>query len=239
MSWYQLFHLGDPLLTLPAGSAIAAWLLAGRAWRAAFGWIAMFGLALGLVAATKIAFMGWAAGVPALDFKAVSGHATGFAAVFPTLCYLAVPARAPRARKLAAAAALLLAALVAATLVHAGEHTLAEALAGWMIGSGVFLCTARLVGGASAASAPSTASAPSAVSASSAAPAAHATAAATANAASAANAAAPTGPVLACAACAFVAAAWVLRSAPLNYWMIKVALVLSGNPAPIPWDQCG
>jgi hypothetical protein len=200
MSWSQLLHLGDLSLTIPAGSAIAAWLLAGRAWRAAAGWILVFGLALGLVAATKIAFMGWAAGLPALDFKAVSGHATGFAAVFPSLCYLVTPGRPARTRMLASGSALALAAVVAAALVHAGEHTLAEAVAGWLIGTGVFLCTVRLAG---------------------------------------AEPAPPVGRGLACASFAFLATAWVLRSAPLNYWMIKVALVLSGNPAPIPWDHCG
>jgi hypothetical protein len=216
MSWYQLFHLGDPMLTLPAGGAIAAWLLASRAWRAAFGWIFVFGLALGLVAATKIAFMGWATGLPGLAFKAVSGHATGFAAVFPTLCYLAVPPRMPRVRVLAAAAALALAAVVAAALVHAGEHTLAEAMAGWLIGAGAFGFTAWLAGGASATAAPSAVPA-----------------------AAAAPAFASTPAALACAALAFLASAWLLRSAPLNYWMIKVALVLSGNAAPVPWDHRG
>ena len=236
MSWYQLFHLGDPMLTLPAGSAIAAWLLAARAWRAAFGWMLVFGLALGLVAASKIAFMGWATGLPALAFKAVSGHATGFAAVFPTLCYLMVPARAARARALVAGAALALAAVVAAALVLAGEHTPAETVAGWLIGSGAFLFTAWLAGGASGPPAvmPTSASVPASASAS-----AGASASTSASASASAPACAPTPAVLACAVLAFLASAWVLRSAPLNYWMIKAALVLSGNTAPVPWDHCG
>jgi len=260
MSWYQLFHLGDPMLTLPVGSAIAAWLLAARAWRPALGWIVGFGLALGLVAATKIAFMGWATGLPALAFKAVSGHATGFAAVFPTLCYLAMPARMARARVAAAAAALALAAVVAAALVHAGEHTLAEAAAGWVIGACVFLCTARLARGTAVTAV--TACAPEALhdaapfSAPAAAPdaapsltpaaapdtppaPASVTAAAAVPSAAAAPAFAPTPATIACAALACLASAWLLRSAPLNWWMIKVALVLSGNSAPVPWDHCG
>jgi membrane-associated phospholipid phosphatase len=200
VSWSQLLHLGDLSLTIPTGSAIAAWLLAGRAWRAAVGWTLVFGLALGLVAATKIAFMGWATGLPALDFKAVSGHATGFAAVFPTLCYLLGRGRPAPTRTLGACAGLALAAVVAAALVHAGEHTLAEALAGWLIGAGVFLCAVHIAGD---------------------------------------QPAPPPGRAIAFAASAFLATAWILRSAPLNWWMIKVALVLSGNPAPIPWDTCG
>jgi hypothetical protein len=27
--------------------------------------------------------------------------------------------------------------------------------------------------------------------------------------------------------------------APLNRWMVRVALALSGNPSPYPWDICG
>jgi hypothetical protein len=242
MSWYQLFHLGDPMLTLPAGSAIAAWLLATRAWRAAFGWIFIFGLALGVVAATKIAFMGWATSLPGLTFKAVSGHATGFAAVFPTLCWLAVPARAAPARALLAGAALALSAVVAAALVHAGEHTLTEAVAGWLIGTGAFVYTAWLAGGAPGgqALAPASASAPApALAAAAASAPAPAPAAAAASVPAPAHRSASASAALACAALAFVASAWVLRSAPLNYWMIKVALVLSGNAAPVPWDHCG
>jgi hypothetical protein len=199
MSWAQLLHLGDLSLTLPTGSAIAAWLLAGRAWRAALGWSVVFGLALALVAANKIAFMGWATGLPALDFKAASGHATGFAAVFPTLCFLVSAGQAARTRAIAAGAGLVLAAVVAAALVDAGEHTLAEAVAGWLIGTGAFLCTAHLAGDVRPP---------------------------------------PAGRAIACAALAFMASAWLVRSVPVGYWMIKVALILSGNAAPASWDSC-
>jgi hypothetical protein len=199
MSWAQLLHLGDLSLTVPTGSAIAAWLLAGRAWRAALGWSVVFGLALALVAANKIAFMGWAAGLPALDFKAASGHATGFAAVFPTLCFLVSTGQTARARAIAAGGGLVLASVVAAALVYAGEHTLAEAVAGWLIGTSAFLCTAHLAGDVRPP---------------------------------------PAGRAIACAALAFMASAWLMRSVPVGYWMIKVALILSGNAAPAPWDSC-
>jgi hypothetical protein len=49
----------------------------------------------------------------------------------------------------------------------------------------------------------------------------------------------PTPAKIACAALAFLASAWLLRSAPLNWWMIKVALLLSGNSTPVPWGHCG
>jgi hypothetical protein len=146
MLWSKLFHLGDLSLTLPTGMAIAAWLLAARARRAAAGWLLVFGLALAVVAATKVAFMGWATGLPALRYKAVSGHAAGFAAAFPTLCWLLTQRCRPMLRGAAAAAALTLGVAVAAALVHAGEHTPAEACAGWIIGTATFLCTLFLAG---------------------------------------------------------------------------------------------
>lgn len=200
MDWVRLFHLGDLGLTVPAAGAIAAWLLAARAWRAAAGWLLVFGLALVLVAATKIAFLGWATGVPGWHFKALSGHATGFAAVFPTLCWLLARRTSPRVRIGAVVAALLLAAVVAAALVRAGEHTGAEAVAGWLIGVAVFVCALRLIADAPAA---------------------------------------PPPAAFGAALLAFGATAWLVQAAPLNHWMVRVALALSGNPVPTPWDSCG
>jgi hypothetical protein len=200
MVWSKLFHLGDLSLTLPAGSAIAAWLLAGRAWRAALGWCLVFGLALGLVAATKVAFLGWDTGLPALGYKAVSGHAAGFTAAIPTLCWLVTQRCAPPVRRGAALLALGLGVAVAMALVHAGEHTPAEAVAGWIIGTAAFLCTVHLAGSAPAP---------------------------------------PTGRAIACAALASGATALALHAVSVGYWMVRLALALSGNSYPYPWDNCG
>jgi hypothetical protein len=200
MVWSKLFHLGDLFLTVPTGCAIAGWLLASRAWRAALGWTLVFGLALALVAVTKIAFLGWATGLPALGYRAVSGHAAGFTAAFPTLCWLLAQRCTSPVRVGAGVGALGLGIVVAAALVHAGEHTPAEAIAGWIIGLAAFLCTVLLVG---AAPAP------------------------------------PTGKALACAGLAFGATAWALHSVSVGYWMIRLALALSGNSYPYPWDSCG
>jgi hypothetical protein len=199
MSWTSLYHLGDLRLTLPVAGAITAWLLAARAWRAALGWALAFGLALALVAATKIAFIGWDTGVPALDYQALSGHATGFTAVFPTACFLLAQRYGRTARIAASGIGLALGAAVAAALVQAREHSLVEALAGWTLGAAAFLLGARL---------------------------------------SAATPAPPVGRVLAVSLLAFAVAAWTIGPLPLGYWMIKLALVLSGNQAPFPWDRC-
>ncbi len=200
MSWSDILHLGDLGLTVPAAGAVAAWLLAARAWRAAVGWCLVFGLALALVAATKIAFLGWATRLPALDYKAVSGHAASFTAVFPTLVFLLLRPCGSRLRLAGTAATVALGSLVAAALVHAGEHTVAEALGGWLIGAGAAVCGIHLAGDV---------------------------------------AVPPPGKAVLFCAVTCIGVVLLMRRVSVGWWMVKVALALSGNPRPTPWDHCG
>lgn len=146
IAWIELVQLGDLALTLPAGAAIAAWLLAWRAWRMAGHWCVLFALGIGLVGASKIAYMGWGGGWEALSFKAASGHAAGVAAIFPMLFYLLLHGAGPRLRAAGAGAGLALGALVAVLLVLMHEHSPAEALAGWATGALVSLAAIGLAG---------------------------------------------------------------------------------------------
>jgi hypothetical protein len=41
---------------------------------------------------------------------------------------------------------------------------------------------------------------------------------------------------LACSGMVFLLAAWMMQSAPVGYWMIRMALLLSGNRSPCAWD---
>lgn len=141
----QLLELGSLSLTLPAAAAITALLLAWRAWRMACCWVLLFALGVGLVGASKIAFMGWGTGWQAICFKALSGHATGVTAVYPTLFYLLLQG-SPALRHAGLAAGLLLGAMVALALVATREHSAAEALAGWLMGATVSLAVIRLAG---------------------------------------------------------------------------------------------
>lgn len=200
MAWTRILHLGDLALTLPAAGAICIWLLAGRNWRAAAAWSLAFGLAIGIVAASKIAFLGWAAGLPALQFKALSGHAAGFAAVFPALCRLPVRRAGRRVRTAATAAGLALGIVVASALVVDDQHTLTEAVGGWLLGSAASLAAVRALDGARAPA---------------------------------------FGGALAVSLLAFALCAWVIGVVPVGYWMVKMALALSGNTVPTPWERCG
>ena len=146
MPWSELVRIGDIWLTLAGAAAIAAWLAAARAWRMVFWWSLLFGAGIAVVTASKIAFIAWGVGLPVLDFKAVSGHATGVTAVFPVLFYLLLGRRRARARRTGIAAGLAFGALMGALLVNLGEHSAAEAVAGWATGFAVSMGAIRMAG---------------------------------------------------------------------------------------------
>lgn len=200
MSSTAFLHLGNLVLTLPLACAIAAWLLAARDWRAAGYWMLLFAAALAIVGTSKVAFLGWGTGIPALHFQAFSGHAAGATTVFPVLFYLLLQ-RWPQPVPLAGAAAgLALGAVLAVVLVVSREHTAAEACAGWVVGAGASVAMLRIA---------RTARQPALLAG------------------------------MAAGLAAFGATAWAMQQAQVGYWMIKVALALSGNQTPFRWDSCG
>lgn len=200
MSWAFLHQLGNLTLTLPLAFAVAAWLLSARSVRAALYWLCLFAAALSAVGASKIAFLGWGTAIPALGFQAISGHAAGVAAVYPVLLYLPLRRLAPDLAWLGAVLGLALGSLVAFALVQSGEHTSAEACAGWLVGAAASSATLHLTR----------------------------------------SAAMPRPlPGLACAVFAFAATSAAMQQAQVGYWMVRVALALSGNDVPYRWDSCG
>lgn len=146
MLWNKLFHFGDIELTVALAAAMSAWLVVARAWRLALWWSLLFLLGIGLVAASKVAFMAWGVPMPGVDFKAISGHATGVTAVFPILLHLLLHGYGPRVRIGAVVAGLVLGAMMAVLLVVQDQHSVAEALAGWVTGAAVSLGAIRMAG---------------------------------------------------------------------------------------------
>ncbi|MGV3656021.1 MAG: phosphatase PAP2 family protein [Noviherbaspirillum sp.] len=146
--WSKITFLGDTIVMLPAAMAILGWLAVGRAWRIAFWWATLFAFGLGLVAATKIAFIGWGIGSVALDFTGISGHAMRAAAVLPVLAYLV----SQRWRAPAKFACLVLGLgaglMISISRVVLSYHSVSETVAGWLLGSAVALgfirCSLRL-----------------------------------------------------------------------------------------------
>ncbi|MES2900884.1 MAG: membrane-associated phospholipid phosphatase [Pseudomonadota bacterium] len=190
LHWDRLVALGDVALTLPAAAAITAVLMVSRAWRLAWWWALAFVLGIGLVAASKVLYLGWGGGVPALGFKALSGHAAGASAVFPILLYLLLQRASPTLRWAGVAAGVGLGLLVTATLVLLCHHSRAEAIAGCLVGITASIGAIRIGG--------------------------------------AAPALRPLGSAVSFAL-VFGAGIWLMQWAPLGWWMIKAARLLSGK----------
>ncbi|MFL6709745.1 MAG: hypothetical protein ACJ8HI_16210 [Massilia sp.] len=134
-----LIHLGDVPLTFAAAAAIAMWLVCARAWAMALWWSALFILGVGVVAASKIAFLIWGAPTVALPFRALSGHAMGVTAVLIMFLHLLLQAPGRKVGLAPAigptAAGFSLGAVMAIMLVVHGDHSVAEAAAGCLIGA--------------------------------------------------------------------------------------------------------
>lgn len=132
--WTKITHFGDITITAIAALAIAGWLLAEKEKRLALCWSLLFSIGLAIVAATKIAFIGWGIGIISIDFTGFSGHAMRTASVMPVLAYL-LSQRAARPICIAAVAlgygfAILIG--ISRLAVHA--HSPSEVVAGWILG---------------------------------------------------------------------------------------------------------
>lgn len=144
MSWKLIIDIGHTAFALPLAAAIAAWLISGRAWKLALYWCLMFAAGLSLVALSKIAFLGWDAGIPAIGFKALSGHALCATAVIPVLLFVILEG-APRAwRRGGVMVGIWISVGLGVLLVHFDYHTASEVLASFMLGTLISLGYMRL-----------------------------------------------------------------------------------------------
>lgn len=94
--WISITALGSAGLTLPLALTVAVWLALGYSWRRAAAWLAVLATAIGVVALTKIAFLGWGIGIRTWDFTGFSGHAMLSTSVYPVALFLVlIRTRAP------------------------------------------------------------------------------------------------------------------------------------------------
>jgi hypothetical protein len=134
MSWMHVIDIGHTAVMVPTAAAIAVWLAAGRAWKLAACWCLIFAAGLGLVALSKIAFLGWGLSVPSLGFKALSGHAWRASAVLPVLCFVLLQGAPGNWRKGGFAFGVALSIGIGALLIIFRFHTIAEVLASLVLG---------------------------------------------------------------------------------------------------------
>lgn len=133
--WNAVTRLGEAQILLPAALALLLWMaLHPAARKLGQWWLAMIVLAAALTTASKVAFIGFAIGVPEINFTGISGHAMFAAVVYPPLARVLAAAQRPAGRCAALAAGWALALLVGASrwVVHA--HSGSEVLAGLALG---------------------------------------------------------------------------------------------------------
>ncbi|AIY42254.1 Membrane-associated phospholipid phosphatase [Collimonas arenae] len=117
--------------------------MAGRAWRLASLWFALFSIAIALVVVSKALFIGWGIGIQAIDFVGISGHTMLASAIFPTAAYLALHRHSLRLRIAAAGGACLLGLAVAISRVVLNAHSASEVIAG--VALGFLVCISFIV----------------------------------------------------------------------------------------------
>lgn len=137
--WTTITTYGGSAVMMPAAAAFAAWLAVGGAWRMSLWWCGLFGAGLAVVIASKIAFIGWGIGIPALDFTGFSGHAMRAMAVIPVLFFLVLQNTSIATRRIGVLGGILLGALIVLSRVMLEAHSPAEALLGGILGMAVSL----------------------------------------------------------------------------------------------------
>jgi len=138
-TWMHIIDVGHTAVMVPVAGAIAAWLVLGRAWKLALWWCLIFAAGLGIVAASKIAYLGWGLEIPAIGFKALSGHAWRTTATLPVLFFVLLQDLPPRWRLRGALFGLLLSAALAILLVVFDFHTVSEVVVSFVLGIGACL----------------------------------------------------------------------------------------------------
>lgn len=147
ISWTHITRFGDVTITMLAAFAIAAWLYMEDERRLALWWSGLFAAGLGIVVATKMAFIGWGIGIRSLDFTGFGGHAMRATAVIPVLFYLMLQ-KAPFPLRLAGVlAGFAAAALIALSRVVLHAHSVSESVAGVVLGAAVSIAFIRVAGG--------------------------------------------------------------------------------------------
>jgi hypothetical protein len=136
----QIIDIGHTAIMVPTAGAIAVWLISGRAWKLALCWCLIFAVGLGLVALSKIAYLGWGLELPSIGFKALSGHAWRATAVIPVLFFVLLQGAADNWRRRGFALGVALSGGLGVLLVVFGFHTASE-----VIGSSILGIAAGLV----------------------------------------------------------------------------------------------
>ena len=136
--------LGSSPLLIPAALCLTIWMWAGNARRMALSWTLIFAAGLALVAASKIAYIGWGFEIEAIGFRGFSGHAMRTAAVAPVMLHLLLQDAPRTIRAAGIVSGLVLGVLMAVAVSVYDDHSASESIAGFFLGVFVSLGFIRL-----------------------------------------------------------------------------------------------
>ncbi|GAB2921374.1 phosphatase PAP2 family protein [Paraburkholderia jirisanensis] len=140
--WRALSSVGDAALTLPIAAACAIWLWFSARHMAA-RWMLLLAAGMALVGATKILYAGCGVEISSIGFRMISGHTTLSTAVWTVAITLLCRCLGGNAR-VGVTIGLLVGALTAVARVFDDAHTVAEVVAGWLLGATVAVLFVRM-----------------------------------------------------------------------------------------------
>lgn len=132
--WHLISFFGDTSFLFPTAILISLWLAIAGQPRLALLWTALYAIAMGTVAATKIAFMGWGIGLPQIDFTGISGHTAFSTTVFPILFRLTLFRRPPNQQTAGFYMGYLSGFLIGVSRIYLKAHSTSEVVAGFILG---------------------------------------------------------------------------------------------------------
>lgn len=145
ISWALFTKLADSNFTMPLAALLAIWLAGARAWRPFFLWCLLFGGAITLVVASKIAYIGWGIGIAALDFTGISGHAMRATAIAPALIYILMQKHTPRLQIAGLLFGLGFGIAIGISRLAIHVHSVSEVISGCLLGAVVALIFVWLI----------------------------------------------------------------------------------------------
>lgn len=144
--WHTLTNFGDSAVMIPAALAIGLWLALRRTWSQFLAWWLLLGAGSLLVLSSKLAFIGWGIGIPAIRFTGFSGHAFMSASILPVLGYLLLERYKSGLGRSGVLFGIGAALAVAVSRVVVGAHSPSEVISGCALGLWVSILFLRMQG---------------------------------------------------------------------------------------------
>ena len=135
----NITNLGDVAVMTPVAALITAWLVISHSFKNAVLWCLLIAAGMGLVIASKMAFVGWGIGIASLDFTGFSGHSMLATAIIPVLFYLILQKASPAVRLSGIVVGILCGIMIGISRLVLEAHSVSEAVSGCALGAAVSL----------------------------------------------------------------------------------------------------